>query len=406
MDAGKRDAIKAAIRKIHAGEELGAVKSDFKAAVKGLTEAEIAEVEEEVMREGASVEDVRQLCGAHLEVFREAMAEKKLDVPFWHPLHIQEEEHIDLANKLGLMKRQVHAILHGEGDADDAKAKLAGLVSWLGKADFNFLKQENAFFPVLERHGIVQPPKIMWAEHDSLRAIQKRLAGLVAAGIGPSNIAAMRDAVLEYEGLLLEHIMKERTILFPAGLSLLSEAEWKAMRREFDEIGYFAFFPMPFAAAEAAQAAGGAGPAVGDVGKGAPDAASGSVDVDTGYLSREELVAMLKALPVDISFVDAEDKVKYFNDTKDRIFVRTKSVVGRSVQNCHPPKSVDVVTGILDDFRAGRKSQEDFWLRLGEKFVLIRYFAVRADDGRYLGALEVSQDIAPLKALEGEKRLR
>ena len=115
---------------------------------------------------------------------------------------------------------------------------------------------------------------------------------------------------------------------------------------------------------------------------------------------------MLKALPVDISFVDAEDKVKYFNDTKERIFVRTKSVVGRSVQNCHPPKSVDVVTGILDDFRAGRKSHEDFWLRLGEKFVLIRYFAVRADDGRYLGALEVSQDIAPLKALEGEKRLR
>ena len=408
MDAGKRDAIKAAIRKIHAGEDLGTVKADFKAAVKGLTEAEIAEVEEEVMREGASVEDVRQLCGAHLEVFREAMAEKKLDVPFWHPLHIQEEEHVDLANKLGLMKRQVHAILHGEGDAEAAKAKLAELVSWLGKADSNFLKQENAFFPVLERHGIVQPPKIMWAEHDSLRAIQKRLAGLLSAGASQSNIAAIRDAILEYEGILLEHVMKERTILFPAGLSLLSEAEWKAMRREFDGIGYFAFFPMPFdgpaegvGAARDEAAKAGAGPSAR-----ASASAAGSVDVDTGYLSREELVAMLKALPVDVSFVDAEDKVKYFNDTKERIFVRTKSVIGRSVQNCHPPKSVDVVTGILDDFRAGRKSHEDFWLRLGGKFVLIRYFAVRADDGRYLGALEVSQDIAPLKALEGEKRLR
>ena len=399
MDAGKRYAIKAAIRKIHAGEDLGSVKADFKAAVKGLTEAEIAEVEEEVMREGASVEDVRQLCGAHLEVFREAMAEKKLDLPFWHPLHIQEEEHIDLANKLGLMKRQVHAILHGEGNAEAAKAKLAELVSWLGKAESNFLKQENAFFPVLEKHGIVQPPKIMWAEHDSLRAIQKRLAGLLAAGVSQSNIAAIRDAILEYEGILLDHVMKERTILFPAGLSLLSESEWKAMRLEFDGIGYFAFFPMPFAGDEAARA--GADPSGNAV---AP--ASGSVDVDTGYLSREELVAMLKALPVDVSFVDAEDKVKYFNETKDRIFVRTKSVIGRSVQNCHPPKSVDVVTGILDDFRAGKKTHEDFWLRLGEKFVLIRYFAVHADDGRYLGALEVSQDVAPIKALEGEKRLR
>lgn len=398
MDAGKRDAIKTAIRRIHSGEELGAIKADFKAAVKGLTESEIAAVEEEVMREGASVEDVRQLCGAHLEVFREAMAEKKLDVPFWHPLHIQEEEHVDLANKVGLMKRQVHAILHGEGSTDAAKAKLAELVSWLGKADSNFLKQENAFFPVLEKHGIVQPPKIMWAEHDSLRAIQKRLAGFIASGVSQANIAAIRDAILEYEGILLEHVMKERSILFPAGLSLLSEAEWKAMRREFDEIGYFAFFPMPFSEG---------GSAVGGVEAGGEDAsAAGRVDVDTGYLSREELVAMLKALPVDISFVDAEDKVKYYNDTKDRIFVRTKSVIGRSVQNCHPPKSVDVVTGILDDFRAGRKTHEDFWLRLGEKFVLIRYFAVRAEDGRYLGALEVSQDVAPIKALEGEKRLR
>lgn len=289
------------------------------------------------------------------------MAEKKLDLPFWHPLHLQEEEHIDLANKVGLMKRQVHAMIH----------------------------------------GIVQPPKIMWAEHDSLRAIQKRLAGLLAgiAGDGGSGDAVreIRDSVLEYEKLLLDHVMKERTILFPAGLSLISEAEWKEMRREFNGIGYFAFFPMPFAGEKEGAAKGGPAGAQAD---------PGSVDVDTGYLSREELVAMLKALPVDISFVDAEDKVKYFNDTPERIFVRTKSVIGRSVQNCHPPKSVDVVTGILDDFRSGKKDHEDFWLGLGGKFVLIRYFAVRSAEGRCLGALEVSQDIVPLRALEGEKRLR
>lgn len=114
---------------------------------------------------------------------------------------------------------------------------------------------------------------------------------------------------------------------------------------------------------------------------------------------------MLKALPVDITFVDADDKVKYFSETPDRIFVRTKAVIGRSVQNCHPPKSVHVVQAILDDFRSGRKDHEDFWLKLGGKYVFIRYFAVRGESGAYLGALEVSQDIAPIQAIEGEKRL-
>jgi len=404
MDAKRKELIKAAIRRIHAGEDVEGLKVEFGAAVKGLTEAEVAEAEQEAIAEGASVEDVRALCGAHLEVFRASMAEKPIEVPHWHPLHIQEEEHIDMANKVGLLKAQVHALLHGaEGEARNAAlAKLGGLVTYLGKAESNFLKQENVFFPALERHGIAQPPKVMWAEHDLLRATQNRLAGLVVAGI-EANLGALRDGVIEYESLLLDHVMKERSILFPASLSLFSEKEWLEVRREFDGIGYFAFFPMPleFALAEEAakdESASSAGASTGA-------AAGGLIDLDTGYLSRKELVAMLKALPVDITFVDADDKVKYFSETPERIFVRTKSVVGRSVQNCHPPKSVHVVNEILDDFRAGRKDAESFWLRLGSKFVYIRYFAVRGAKGEYLGALEVSQDIAPIQAIEGEKRL-
>jgi uncharacterized protein len=396
MDAKRREIIKSTILRIHGGESLESLKAEFGAAVKDLTEAEIAQVEEEAMREGATVDDVRKLCGAHLEVFRASMADRPLEVPHWHPLHIQEEEHVDMANKVALLKGQVHALLHGAaGEARAAAvARLGGIVEYLGKAESNFLKQENVFFPLLEEHGIAQPPKVMWTEHDLLRAAQKRLAALVAGGVEP-NIGAIRDGVLEYEGLLLEHVMKERTVLFPASLQLFSEREWLDARREFDEVGYFAFFPMPLEFAAEAGAAPGASPGA------FPDA----VDLDTGYLSRNELVAMLKALPVDITFVDAEDRVKYFSETPERIFVRTKSVIGRSVQNCHPPKSVHVVTRILDDFRAGRKDREDFWLKLGGKYVLIRYFAVRGGDGAYLGALEVSQDIAPIQAIAGEKRI-
>lgn len=401
MDSVRREAIKSAIKRIHAGEDIEGLKADFGAAVANLTEAEIASVEEEAIREGATVDDVRKLCGAHLELFKASMREAPLELPHWHPLHIQEEEHIDMANKVALLKGQVHSLLHGaEGGARFAAlSNLRELVGYLGRAESNFLKQENVFFPILERHGIAQPPKIMWAEHDLLRGVQKRLAALVASG--PTvDVGAVRDAVLEYEGLLLEHIMKERTILFPASLQLFTEEEWLSARREFDGVGYFAFYPMPIGAPRAT---------TGQAKDMAPESESGygagALDLDTGYLSRDELVAMLKALPVDITFVDADDKVKYFSETPDRIFVRTKAVIGRSVQNCHPPKSLHVVTAILDDFKAGRKDSEEFWLRLGGKYVFIRYFAVRGEGGAYLGALEVSQDIAPIQAITGEKRI-
>ena len=333
MDAGRREIIKTTIRRIHAGEEVEALKAEFGAAVKGLTESEIASVEEEAIAEGASVDDVRKLCSAHIEVFKASMARdsagvaKPLDVPHWHPLHIQEEEHIDMANKLSLLKGQVHALLHGAaGEArTSATEKLRDIVAYLGKVESNFLKQENVYFPLLERHGIAQPPKIMWAEHDLMRAVQKRLAVLAAALAAADAGAAeqLRDAVLEYEGLLLEHIMKERTILFPASLQLFSEKEWLDARREFDGIGYFAFYPMPMefatrGARDASAPSEGRSPS-------RNESRSDSMDLDTGYLSRDELVAMLKALPVDITFVDADDKVKYFSETPDRIFVRTKA---------------------------------------------------------------------------------
>ncbi len=272
MDEKRREIIKSTIRRIHAGEEIEALKTEFGGAVEGLTEAEIASVEEEAIKEGASVDDVRRLCGAHLEVFKASMTEKPIDVPHWHPLHIQEEEHIDMANKLALLKGQVHALLHGAAGEARAAAvdRLRELIVYFGRAESNFQKQENVYFPLLERHGIAQPPKIMWAEHDLMRAAQKRLAAL-SGGDVESSLGALRDTVLEYEGLLLEHIMKERSILFPASLQLFSEKEWQGARREFDSIGYFAFYPMPFGfEPSGTDAAGGNG--------------KGAMDLDTGYL--------------------------------------------------------------------------------------------------------------------------
>ena len=131
----------------------------------------------------------------------------------------------------------------------------------------------------------------------------------------------------------------------------------------------------------------------------------GSLQFETGTLSKDEIEAVLDTLPVDITFVDEEDTVRYFNKSEGRIFVRTKAVIGRRVQQCHPQKSIHVVNKILDSFKSGKKDSAEFWIQIGDRLVYIRYFAVRNKDGKYIGTLEVTQDITNIKKIEGEKRL-
>jgi len=136
-----------------------------------------------------------------------------------------------------------------------------------------------------------------------------------------------------------------------------------------------------------------------------PSFQENEISLPTGRFTLKELMAVLNTLPVDITFVDKKDRVRYFSDSKERIFVRTKSVLGRKVQHCHPPQSVDVVEKILKSFKEGQRDSVDFWIDFNGKFVYIRYFAVRDKQGRYLGTLEVTQDIKEIQKLEGEKRL-
>jgi len=131
----------------------------------------------------------------------------------------------------------------------------------------------------------------------------------------------------------------------------------------------------------------------------------GEIALGTGSLKKKELEALLNTLPVDITFVDSTDTVRYFSKSNGRIFARSKAVIGRRVQQCHPAKSVHVVNQILEDFKQGQRDAAEFWINLKERLVYIRYFAVRGEAGDYLGCLEVTQDITDLKRIEGEKRL-
>ena len=166
------------------------------------------------------------------------------------------------------------------------------------------------------------------------------------------------------------------------------------MKEDFDDIGYCCFTPKNLIEPVKTEATGKE-----------VSATMGTLVFDTGSLSTEEVEAILDSLPIDISFIDANDSVKYFNKAEKRIFVRTKSVIGRKVQLCHPQKSVHVVNKILDSFKAGKKDTAEFWITLNDRLIHIRYFAVKDKSGKYLGTMEVTQDLTDLKKIEGQRRL-
>lgn len=199
-------------------------------------------------------------------------------------------------------------------------------------------------------------------------------------------------------GKITEMIFKEENILFPMTLENFNEDEWLRIAEESEEIGYCLikpqgiWKPVNINVEQKVQSEG-------------EKPADGYLRFETGILSPEEIIQMFNTLPVDITFVDKDGTVKYFSQGKDRIFPRTKTILGRNVRNCHPPASVDIVEKILADFKAGRKDHEDFWLKMGPRYVYIRYFAVRNHKGDFLGTMEVTQDIQPVQEITGEKRL-
>ncbi|HEY9595931.1 MAG TPA: PAS domain-containing protein, partial [Spirochaetia bacterium] len=244
-----------------------------------------------------------------------------------------------------------------------------------------------ALFPFLEKHDFPGPSKVMWSKHDEIRKLLKD----VTTQPTPAK-EEVEKLLAEVEGM----IFKEENILYPAALERLTKAEWVQVLAACTEIGFpYLVDDALHGAIVAAEEAGGTAPA----------AAPGEIAMPSGRLSVEELTAMLDTLPVDITFVDADDRVKYFSQSKDRIFVRATSVIGRDVKNCHPPQSVHKVQEIVQDFRDGKRDHADFWISMKGMLVYIRYFAVRDPSGRYLGTLEVTQDITGVRQISGERRL-
>jgi hypothetical protein len=394
----KKELIKQMLKELKECDDTDAVKERFKEVLRTATADEIARAEEELVREGLPREELHSMCDVHLEVFKESIERERRVAPEGHPVRILMEEHEGLLRLAeGLKEVAKGLLLATDPKAEDAlQARLDRAIADIKASENHYLREENVLFPYLERHGVSEPPKIMWMEHDQIRELKRGIYELSADfdGEGDSvgfaqHLGRSAQALTE---MLSSHFYKENNILFPMALKFLSEGEWTEVRAEFDEIGYTPVTPVLAPARTAVQQAAGA-------------AGEGMVQLPSGPLSLVELASILDALPVDISFVDAEGHVRYFNETPERIFTRTRAVIGRTVEGCHPQKSLHAVDQILEDFKAGKREKAEFWINLKGRLVLIRYFPVRGRDGAYLGCLEVTQDVTDLKRLEGQKRL-
>jgi len=399
--AKRQEVLKGLLRQLHEGRTVEEVKGEFAALLAGVSATEIAELEQALIAEGLPETEIKRLCDVHVAVFRESLdAQTRPETVPGHPVHTFRAENAAAAKVLDALQAALEALKVTPGAAQLERARER--LQQLREYEKHYLRKENVLFPYLERHGFSGPSSVMWAIHDDVRAGWKALEALLAAGPG-ENLAAFNARLDEIFGPLStairEMFYKEDTILFPTALQMLTQEEWTAIHAQEPEVGYCYVEP-----------GGQAPPEVAPPPVTAPAPAEGQIPLNTGALTVQEVNWMLTHLPVDITYVDRDDVVRFFSETRERIFPRSPAIIGRKVQQCHPPASVHRVQRILDDFRAGRRDVAEFWIQMGPadaggKFVLIRYFALRDERGVYQGTLEVTQDIAHIRTLEGERRL-
>ena len=376
------------IKKLHAGHTVDQVRGEFQEVFGQVSAEEISHAEQSLINEGMPVEEVQRLCDVHASIFEGSIEDIHSSLPLevpGHPAHTLKATNRALRKLLAEMRALLP--LSDEVSRIALRQKTQRLLG----IDSHYKIKENLFFPYMEKYGVTAPPKVMWGVDDEIRQSIRQAGALLEAG----DADAMKSALEEALNRVAEMIFKEENILFPMMLETLSPDEWKLIADDSAEYG-FCLIDAPRRTPESARAE--------KTGR-AQAAAEGGVRFPTGALKPNEIVGLMDTLPFDITFVDRDGVVKYFSQGKDRIFPRTKAVIGRRVADCHPPASVHIVEKVVSDLKSGAKNHEDFWIKMGERYVLIRYFAVRDENGGYLGTLEVTQDIAPIRAIEGEKRL-
>lgn len=419
---------------LHEGGSFEEAKQLFMEEFDGIDVTEITSAERALIQKGLNPAEIQRLCNVHAAVFKGSINE----------IHHSNEEHGHPGHPVHTLKLEnqvLQSLLTDEVDGVLAKLKkgdwsykerLIAALTDLLQIDKHYARKETLFFSYIEKYGITAPPQVMWGVDDDIRDLIKALLAYVQ-----SDQVAFNPLFEKWEKVkeeIEEMIFKEEEIMVPMCLDVFSLADWEKIAADSFEIG-FAYIPepLPWKASQASleketereplrqMAIQQAKETTEGIAEGLRQAKetqevenhydwesrneAESVVFPTGILSIDQLIGIFSTLPVDLTFVDQDDRVRFYSEGPIRIFPRTKSVIGREVVNCHPPKSMHMVEEILRDFKAGTRSEASFWIDMKERKIYIRYFAVNDQAGHYLGCLEVSQDITEIQQLKGQNRL-
>ncbi len=395
----RKTKLKELILKLHAGESQENVRHELMEGLKGIPYGEVVEVEQELISEGLPEEEVLRLCDAHSAVLEGHIdLSGSKDIPDGHPVDVMIQENKELKKVTFQISEMLEQLEYSkEALSQEQLMRMRGLFNSLTDVDKHYQRKEYLLFPYLEKEGITGPPKVMWGKHDEIRELIKgSIEILHTEDLSKEDLLASAEIILQPAIFGVEDMtLKEEEILFPMSMDKLSEADWYEISKQSLEIGYCLYDPLTEWTPEWADKQ-----SINEAQK------SGShIQLPSGGFSAEELLCILNTLPVDITFVDKDDKVKFFNQSSDRIFQRNRAILNRDVRHCHPPASAHIVDKIIEDFRSGAQSSAPFWINKGGKFIHIEYFALRNEKGEYLGTLEVSHDLSHYRSLEGEQRI-
>jgi len=362
-------------------------------------------------------EEILEKMDDLLDLFDGVLVRAENEYPENHPLWAYLEE-INAVEKVAL---EADELLKQE---NFIKNPWLGVFDSLAEWRTHLSRKQNQLYPMLEDHGFDRPTRIMWTFDDAVRDAISASYALLREDKYEEFLASVPETLAKLRDLN----SKELEVLLPTSYKLLSDEEFVRMSKNDHEIGYAiinapGLYVVPGINDSAAQlngnnsAQGGAvsneflndlagllSKYVGPVG-GAPADKDAVLDVATGKLTLEQINLLFRHLPVDLSYVDENELVKFYSDTAHRIFPRSANVIGREVKNCHPAKSVHIVEEIVEKFRSGEQSQAEFWINKPGLFIYVIYTAVRDENGKFRGVLEMMQDCTHIRELEGSRTL-
>jgi DUF438 domain-containing protein len=396
----RKEKLRSLLLELHNGGNPALLRRHLINALRNIPYNEVVEVELELITSNSLTEkEILEFCDLHTAVLDGSIdLDGAKDVLPGHPVDTFIKENSAIRKQIEayrVVSKEIDNITDSE--VPGYVLQLRSIFNNFSDIDKHYKRKEYLLFPFLEKHLITGPPKVMWGKHDETRELLNKSHEVLTSPI--TNLKDLRLILINSLDITVEMIegmiKKEEEILFPMSMDTLNEEEWYKVYQETPEFGYCLIDPEDEWA-----------PANMKVEKQTYVQTDG-IRLSSGAFNINELEALFQYLPVDITFVDKDDKVRFFSHSPNRVFERNRSIIGRDVRMCHPPGSVHVVEQILTDFKSGKENKAIFWISGFQKdrFIVIEYCALRGKDNEYLGVLEVTQDITKLRSLEGNQRL-